>query len=136
MWNTLGVLTKRSDDNWDTEVAFDLANYGNTISEATIAVTLTGDDQEDAATTHATVSVNAYETKPVSLHMSVKSPHLWDITDPYRYTATLTITVNDVTETYHKTYGYRTADFTNNGFFLNGSHALRCMRTWGFRSDR
>ena len=89
VWNTLGILTKRSDSNWDTEAAFDLVNYGGTISEATIALTLTGDDREDAATTHATVSVNAYETKPVSLHMSVKSPHLWDITDPYRYTAAL-----------------------------------------------
>ena len=60
VWNTLGVLTKRSDSNWDTEVAFDLVNYGGTISEATIALTLTGDDRKDAATTHATVSVNAY----------------------------------------------------------------------------
>ncbi len=120
VWNTLGVQTEKSGDSWDTEVAFELANYGGTVSEADVSVTLTGDDGEDAASAHVILSVSAYETKPVTMCMSVKSPHLWDITDPYRYTAALIITANGVTETYRKTYGYRTAEFTNNGFFLNG----------------
>ena len=122
VWNTLGVLTRKTGDEWMTEVSFDLANYGGTPSEAEISVTLTGDDRTEAAKAHTTLSVNAYETKPVSLCLPVKLPHLWDTNDPYRYTAAVTITVNGVTETTRKTYGYRTAEFTRDGFFLNGRH--------------
>lgn len=120
VWNTLGVLTQKSSDVWDTEIAFDLANYGGVPSEVAIAVTLKGDDGVEAATARTTVSLDSYETKPVSLRLPVESPHLWDITDPYRYTACISVTANGVSETYCKTYGYRAAEFTRDGFFLNG----------------
>lgn len=124
VWNTLGVTAEKTGetDTWATNVSFELANYGGQSTDAAVTVTLTDVDRNAVATETATVSLSGYDTKPVHFSLAVQSPHLWDITDPYRYTANVSITVNGVTEQYSRTYGYRTAVFTKDGFFLNGRH--------------
>lgn len=53
----------------------------------------------------------------------VKNPKLWDIDAPYLYTAeTIIMQEGNVSDTYTTPFGIRTAEFTKEGFFLNGRH--------------
>jgi beta-galactosidase len=55
-------------------------------------------------------------------YVDVKSPHFWDIDDPYLYKAYSIVKIgNKVVDTEETTFGIRTFHFdANKGFFLNG----------------
>ena len=50
----------------------------------------------------------------------VENPILWDVNNPALYTLITTIENNGEKEEYKTRFGYRSAKFTPNGFFLNG----------------
>lgn len=55
----------------------------------------------------------------------IQNPHLWDIDDPYLYTATTELldAQGNVLDSYTQNCGFKTATFTaDKGFFLNGRH--------------
>ncbi len=55
----------------------------------------------------------------------IQNPHLWDIYDPYLYTATTELldSQGKVLDSYSQNCGFKTASFTSDkGFFLNGRH--------------
>ena len=57
--------------------------------------------------------------------LSVSSPRLWDIDNPYFYTARTELLDKNgnVTDSVSQNLGFKTFEFTNNeGFFLNGRH--------------
>lgn len=56
--------------------------------------------------------------------LRVKSPHLWDVSSPYLYSAVSRVYVDGrMTDRYVTTFGIRSLRFTaDKGFFLNGSY--------------
>ena len=51
---------------------------------------------------------------------NLKGMGLWDIDEPNLYTATIEMNLGDCTSSYSDCFGFRTAEFTPQGFFLNG----------------
>ena len=55
--------------------------------------------------------------------ITILKPHVWDIDDPFLHKATVILFSGDkVVDTYETTFGFRSAIFKANGFFLNGRH--------------
>lgn len=59
-----------------------------------------------------------------SQKLQLKSPHLWDVSSPYLYTAVSTVYVDGkLSDRYATTLGIRSIQFTpDKGFFLNGNY--------------
>lgn len=78
------------------------------------------------AKAEASGEVNAYEKTVLTVTMTMEKPHLWDITDPTRYTCRTT--VFDGTEEVDRDdvrFGFRTVEMSPaHGLFLNGRHIL------------
>lgn len=127
-------------DEWDAYVdASELINKGKDghikvfakiFNESNLStVTQFGADIFDAhgiRVAHQEVDVNVEANTPdgtdVSTELTVKSPHLWSLDDPYRYTARLYVSKSgEEKDALTIPFGIRTIRFTaENGFQLNG----------------
>jgi beta-galactosidase len=55
------------------------------------------------------------------VEFDVESPRLWDIDDPQLVRYRVKLMKNEVeADVINETFGFRTFEFTKNGFFLNG----------------
>ncbi|MFA6581223.1 MAG: sugar-binding domain-containing protein, partial [Paludibacter sp.] len=68
--------------------------------------------------------VNTGSTNKYLQNIVVKTPHLWNLEDPYLYKIVTRLTVFGIqTDEYESTVGIRSFTFdVNKGFFLNGKH--------------
>ena len=65
----------------------------------------------------------AGDSKPILAKEAVEGVHLWDIEDPYLYTAKITVSRDGkVEDTDTCRVGFRTIDCRVEGFYLNGRH--------------
>ena len=53
---------------------------------------------------------------------SIKGIQLWDIEDPQLYEVEVSLELNDKRDVCSEQYGFRSAQFRTDGFFLNGKH--------------
>lgn len=60
----------------------------------------------------------SHKGKTVNLRWNIGAAELWDIRDPVLYTLKITLNGDDTC----CRFGFRKAEFTKNGFFLNGRH--------------
>ncbi|MCQ2139038.1 MAG: DUF4982 domain-containing protein [Bacteroidales bacterium] len=62
------------------------------------------------------------ETRALALAMEIKDPHLWDVDDPYLYTATVSLCQGgEILDSFDTQTGIRSIEFSkDNGFLLNG----------------
>lgn len=76
---------------------------------------------EGASDAKTMISIDANGEKEIKQQVAVKTPKLWDIDSPNLYTAEVFITENGKTiDTYCQTFGIRSINYSNKGFFLNG----------------
>lgn len=67
------------------------------------------------------VEIPANSKKEVVLQIKVSQPKLWDVTAPNLYDAHISIKDNGkMIDTYTQSFGIRTIEYSNKGFFLNG----------------
>ena len=110
-------------DEWDTYVDASVVNGKNAIVKVSAKVF-----DENVATAEGTLKVQILDAEKREVvtggnELTVKSPHLWSIDDPYRYTARINLfdaagSVRDVLEI---PFGIRTIAFSaDKGFLLNG----------------
>ena len=92
--------------------------------EVLLSVELKDADGNVVARRHRTVEepLLPFETKKEVLRASIEKPHLWDITDPYLYTVTATVSRGgEILDRFDTKTGIRAIRFTHDdGFLLNG----------------
>jgi len=107
--------------NIDTTVNNDGLKTENFIVTQTI---LDASGNTVATKTTAKTSVAAMKNELLATKVTIESPKLWDIENPYLYTLKTTIVQDNKTvDSYSTPFGIRTIRFdANEGFFLNGKH--------------
>ncbi|MBR6153055.1 MAG: DUF4982 domain-containing protein, partial [Treponema sp.] len=81
--------------------------------------------QETAMLQRTVPALQNHQLSRATETFEIQNPHLWDIDDPYLYTATTELldAHGNVLDSYSQNCGFRTATFTaDKGFFLNGRH--------------
>ncbi len=69
----------------------------------------------------STRSIEPFSQTEISQEGTIKNPFLWSPETPHLYKVLTEVYTNgNVTDTYETTFGVRTIEFTNHGFFLNG----------------
>jgi len=111
-------------------IAADVENQST--SSQSVTMTAEIDDATGVkvvSNTLAASSVAGSTTSTLTQSLTVSSPHLWSIDDPYLYRVKLTLQVNASTvDTYVVPVGLRSYDFdASKGFSLNG----KSMKIWG-----
>ncbi len=90
---------------------------------AVVETTIYDPDGNEAAQKSDEVETEAVDESKIVQTLEVNNPRLWDIDSPNLYTAeTIILKDGAVIDTYQTVFGIRSAEFTKEGFFLNGRH--------------
>lgn len=74
---------------------------------------------------HTTLTIGAFNKVDIQQKGDIQHPQLWSPETPNLYTLTTEIMANGkVVDTYHTSFGVRTAEVRKDGFYLNGKHYL------------
>ncbi len=97
--------------------------------EASLTLSLTGDRTMGQGSVTLPFVLTGEREQAVTLSMPVPHPHLWDIDDPYLYTATLTLTYREAM-TLTQRIGFKTFVVQDGWFTLNGRRIfLKCTHS-------
>ena len=98
---------------------------------ASLSLSLTGDRTQGQGTVSVPFILSGSAEQPVSVTMPVSRPHLWDIDDPYLYTAALTLAQDDSAPmTLFQRVGFKTFCVKDGWFTLNGRRIyLKCSHS-------
>ena len=112
---------KIGDAEWNVSVTASVLNETDTLKTADVSFILL-DGEKVIGQAAETVNIDGYGKYEVKTSVSVENPRLWDVCDPYMYSAEVIISVNGTECDRYKTrFGFRTFKFDcDNGFFLNG----------------
>ncbi|SDL06359.1 beta-galactosidase [Catalinimonas alkaloidigena] len=102
-------------------------NETDTPVEGTVAAYLLDRDGKRLAESKADFSaLPAHDTQTVVQHLTLPTPHLWSLDDPYRYRMVTEIQRNNkVVDRVETRFGVRTIEITpDRGMFLNGQHVM------------
>lgn len=103
----------------ETEIENDCAESMSAVCETTL-YDAEGNEKGRAS---EPFSAEGMDSVRIVQTLEVKNPKLWDIDTPYLYTAETVITrEGEIIDTYTTRFGIRSAEFTKEGFFLNGKH--------------
>jgi beta-galactosidase len=92
-------------------------------SSATVSVNLSLSVVEVSASAETTVEVPPNEIRTVDVDLRGSAFSLWSLEEPERYQLQTTLTIDGQTVDQVSTmFGVRTAEFRNDGFYLNGEH--------------
>ncbi len=107
---------KLDDNNWRTEVETDICGEA---CDITMVLTVYSNGEDIAAFRQDAKFGGGTET--FSNSFDIQNPQLWDVDNPSQYLLTVELFSGDnLPHTEFVQYGYRTAEFTPEGFFLNG----------------
>ncbi len=122
-WGTYVTTPCISDTEAVVNVETTIVN-GYAIGEkAVLETTIYTPDGAEACQVSDEFEVGMVDEKTVKQSLSVKNPQLWDLDSPVLYTAeTIILKDGNVIDTYTTSFGIRSAEFTKEGFFLNGKH--------------
>ena len=118
----LYVLPKKiGDAEWSVSISASVLNETESLKAADVTFILL-DGEKVIGQAAETVNIDGYGKYEVKTSVSVENPRLWDVCDPYMYSAEVIISVNGTECDRYKTrFGFRTFKFDcDNGFFLNG----------------
>ena len=112
--------SKREDGSWELPTELEIKN--DRVSAAEVSAVVEFADRSGAVTKiDGQITAGPKSSVKLKLCADIKAPHLWDIDDPYLYTATATIYENGAAIDSCKTnFGFRTFTGDGNGFYLNG----------------
>ncbi|MCD8049508.1 MAG: DUF4982 domain-containing protein [Clostridia bacterium] len=122
-WGTFVTTPFITQDEAEIKIETEIVNDYEEAKRAVIETTIFTPDGVEAAQVSEEFDVEAIDEKKITQRLTVKKPELWDIDSPKLYTAETIIMENgEVIDTYTTTFGIRSAEFTKEGFFLNGRH--------------
>ena len=116
-------VKKQQDDVWQIPVEVEVFNVDYSDSNFEVGCKIFAPDGKEAASCRFPGAVAARSRDIIKGSCSIKSPELWDIDNPVRYTAEVKLFGNDgeAFDTYIQKFGFRTAEFCpETGFYLNG----------------
>lgn len=108
------VAKKQTEYEWETEISVELAGS----EEKTVLVQILDAQGNEIARKTGPAAEKS------SMRLSVCSPILWSVEQPYLYTCVISVLADDVTQdVIAARFGFRSFTFDQNqGFFLNGKH--------------
>jgi len=118
----LYILPEKCGENeWQVTATVTLLNETQTAQRADVSVRLL-DGEKVIGKSCDTADIASYGKTDSKTEISVSAPRLWDINDPYMYTAEVTVCVNgDEYDRYTDRFGFRNFEFNcDKGFLLNG----------------
>ncbi len=116
--NGIYIHSEKGDgDSWNTEIEIDICGEACDITmELNV---LNGEGDRIAAFRQDAVFGGGMEV--FSNRFGIENPELWDVDSPsLYYLAVMLMSGGELLHTEYVQYGYRTAEFTHEGFFLNG----------------
>jgi beta-galactosidase len=118
-------------DKADIGVTSEIANAGDTTTNATITHSLVDSDDKIVASTSQDISIPPSGKLKLSASLQVADPHLWEPSYPYVYQIRVTVasggTARDVASS---PFGIRNFRFDRDtGFWINGRHVK--LHGWG-----
>lgn len=109
------------DDSKGLEVDVYLRNTSDRLKEVSIKTSLTDKDGEKVGEAIKQVQIDGPERKESLMLVNLEGIQLWDIDAPHLYHVQVEIVENDkVIDNYGTRVGFRSAEFTPKGFYLNG----------------
>lgn len=122
-WGTFVTTPKVSAEEAEVVIKTSIANDCEEEASAVLETTIFDADGNEAAQLSEGFHIEKCADTEISRSFTVKNPKLWDIDSPNLYSAeTIILKDGNVVDTYTTVFGIRTAEFTKDGFFLNGRH--------------
>lgn len=117
---------KLSDDEWQVDFETTVVNTSYNPTTVLAVTKMIDKDGNVFCESKGEVAVSPCDKKAAKYSVNVRSPHLWDIDDPYIYDIVTELIVDGKVIDENKTYtGFRTVEYdAQKGFFLNGRHTL------------
>lgn len=115
-------VKKLQDDTWQIPVEVEVFNTNYTDSAFEISCKILSPAGSEVAGCVFPGSVAARSRNIIKGECQINAPELWDINNPVRYTAIITLAdkSGSVFDTYEQKFGFRTIRFCNKtGFYLN-----------------
>ncbi|NJB36066.1 glycoside hydrolase family 2 TIM barrel-domain containing protein [Croceivirga sp. JEA036] len=124
IWGTFITTPKITEDNALIQNQITLKNDFKDAQQFDVIFTVLNENGDTVTSTRQKESLEGLTEKSITLKNSITSPHLWDIDNPYRYTAITQIVKEEKLVDENKTpFGIRTIKFdVDHGFFLNGKN--------------
>lgn len=122
LWGQHIVTKFKSDNEWITEIATEIANMTSADSNVTVTTLLISPDGRETGKVESTITVKADSTAKCFQNIGIDTPELWSPANPQLYKVKTQIIVGGkVTGTYETNTGFRTFTFhPDKGFSLNG----------------
>jgi len=108
-------------DGWIVEIKTEIENSFEITKKYILSAEISNAEGKSAGTASGGSAINGFSHETLELTIPVKNPTLWDIEDPYLYTAELTVESEGKTDYIKIVFGFRTVSVcSKKGFFLNG----------------
>lgn len=91
--------------------------HGDISGQVDISYETIGNDEIQVS--HELIFNNEVVTSTKDNHFKIEEPKLWDLENPNLYTLKTILICGDEKEIYETNFGFRKAEFTNHGFYLN-----------------
>lgn len=116
------ITTHVQDDMTMVTVEATIENIGKVKASITCLIELFDKNNHCVATSKDMISINAFDSIKQDFTLSIDTPKLWSLDDPYLYNAKITLLDDGNTiDTYESNFGVRSFTFdTEQGFILNG----------------
>ena len=122
-WGTYITTPKIAENCAEVVIETTVSNDYECDMKAVIETTIYDADGVEAAQKSCEFEAAFCDEEKITQTLNVLNPKLWDLDAPNLYSVETIIMVDgNVVDTYTSTFGIRTAEFTKNGFFLNGKH--------------
>ncbi len=121
-WGTFITTPEVNNSSAKISIKTKIRNASGQNQKATVKTAILNKDGEKIAETETPIEIKKDSLMEVSQELTVKSPELWSIENPYLYNAVTTIECeNQLCDNYTTPFGIRTFHFDlAKGFFLNG----------------
>lgn len=115
-------VRKGEGNTWDVPVEVEVFNIGYEDKKFTVNCDIYAPGGEKVNSLSFDGSVPARSREIAKGRCVIENPEIWDLDNTVRYTAQLSLADENgvVFDTYTQTFGFRTAEFKKEGFFLNG----------------
>lgn len=123
-WGTYITTPSITEKSAEVRICTNVLNEYNVDKECELVTTIVDAEGKKVAANSSTRTIKAYDETEFEQIITVDSPELWSVDNPYLYKVLTEVKNNGVVlDTYETPFGIRTIEFTSDkGFFLNGKH--------------
>lgn len=126
LWGTAVTTPYVHKNSSSVHLKTSLKNHFPQVSQVDVKTEILDQENKVVATAHSSTTVEKEGTQTVDQQIMVPTPHLWDLENPYLYTARTTILEKGkIMDTYETPFGIREVEFSEQqGFLLNGKKVI------------